>query len=79
MKNHIPNEPTFQRCPHDRENPYVQIDKRILSNPILSVTAKGYYTLLESNLIHWKDMPEIFRKELINIGILEVFYENSCS
>ena len=39
---------SVQRCPHDRENPYVQINRDLLRNSHLSFAARGLLAYLLS-------------------------------
>lgn len=45
---------TIIRAPHDRENPYVIMDKRIFENPALSWKAKGLLGYLLSRPDDWR-------------------------
>lgn len=61
------NEITFQRCPHDSENPYVMISKKFLRDRDLSLSAKGLLAFLLSK----RDTDKIFHNKLmyeLNIG-----------
>lgn len=44
----------FERCPHDKENPYVMINRDLTRNGALSFQARGFLVYLLSNVSHWK-------------------------
>lgn len=65
--NQSKNEPTFERCPHDRENPYVQISRELIQDRNISPKAKGVLIYLLSLPRDWK----IYHSQLqygLNIG-----------
>jgi len=62
---------TIERCPHDRKNPYVMLDKNIISDPRLSLEAIGIYGMLECEAIKLEEIPDHLLKELREIGYLE--------
>jgi len=45
---------TIQRCPHDRQNPYAQINRKIFTDPDLSWEAKGLLAYFISLPDDWK-------------------------
>jgi hypothetical protein len=45
---------TIFRCPHDKKNPYAQINREILTDPYLSWAAKGLLVYLLSLPDNWK-------------------------
>src|SRR5580700_2256970 len=47
-------ESTFERCSHDRENPYVMINRDITRNATLSFQARGFLLYLLSHSDGWK-------------------------
>lgn len=47
-------ESTFQRCPHDRKNPYAQINRGLLHDKSISLRAKGLLCYLLSLPENWK-------------------------
>ncbi len=50
----IHNEPTFELCPHDRENPYKQISRALIQDRSISPKAKGVLIYLLSLPKDWK-------------------------
>lgn len=46
-------ENTFVRCPHDKENPYVMINRNLTRNSDLSFQARGFLFYLLSNIDSW--------------------------
>ena len=60
-------ESTFQRCPHDRENPYAQINRDLIRNPDLSPEAKWLVIYLLSHQEGFNiSMPSIIRSQKIS-------------
>jgi hypothetical protein len=47
-------QPTFERCAHDRKNPYVMISREMAQDPSISPSAKGVLLYLLSLPPNWK-------------------------
>lgn len=47
------NSSTFERCPHDKENPYVMINRDLTRNADISFQARGFLFYLLSNKEGW--------------------------
>jgi len=61
------NEPLFERCPHDKENPYVQVSRALIQDKSISPKAKGVLIYLLSLPRDWK----VYHSQLqdgLNIG-----------
>jgi len=57
----LTHEETFQRCPHDKENPYVMISKKLINSPNLSPACKWFLIFLQtcsSNQISREDLDK---------------------
>lgn len=54
---------TFERCPHDGENPYAQISRDLLRSRDLSFGCKGFLSWLLSNEKNWKIVRSYIMKE----------------
>jgi len=57
MSDTIENEPSFERFPEDRGNPYVMINKNMLKSEILTMEDIGYYTCFEAEIIPIAEIP----------------------
>lgn len=58
---------TFERCPHDRENPYVMINRDLTRNVNLSFQARGFILYLLAHADGWKINRKFIMKSQ-NIG-----------
>lgn len=54
--------PTFERCPHDKENPYAQISRELIRDETISFACRGLLIYLLSMKDGWK----ISAKQIIN-------------
>lgn len=61
------SEITFERCPHDKQNPYVMISREMLQDPTISPKAKGLLAYLLSLPKDWKIYHSQLQKAL-NVG-----------
>jgi hypothetical protein len=60
-------ESTFQRCPHDRENPYSQISRELIRDPNVSPQAKWLIIYLLSHQEGFNiSMPYILKNQKIS-------------
>lgn len=62
-----PKESIFERCPHDKENPYVMVSREMAQDPTISPKAKGVLLYLLSLPHDWK----IYHSQLqqgLNVG-----------
>ena len=62
--NQSQNESYFERCPHDRENPYVMISKALLADTSISPKAKGILCYLLSLPKGWRIFHSHLKKSL---------------
>lgn len=53
--------PTIQRCPHDEENPYLQVSRALIRDNRISLECRGLIIYLLANKDNWK----IYVKKLI--------------
>jgi hypothetical protein len=68
------NESTFERCDHDRENPYVMISREMAQDKSISPKAKGVLLYLLSLPKDWK----IFHSQLQNgLGVGEDYINSA--
>jgi hypothetical protein len=68
------NESTFERCEHDRENPYVMISREMAQDKSISPKAKGVLLYLLSLPKDWK----IFHSQLQNgLGVGEDYINSA--
>jgi hypothetical protein len=61
------NESLFERCPHDKQNPYVMISRDMLQDKMISPKAKGVLCYLLSLPSDWKIFHSQLQKGL-NVG-----------
>jgi hypothetical protein len=68
------NEPIFERCPHDKQNPYVMISREMAQDKTISPKAKGVLLYLFSLPSNWK----IYHSQLQNgLGIGEEYLNSA--
>jgi hypothetical protein len=61
------NDPIFERCPHDKKNPYVMISREMAQDPSISPKAKGVLLYILSLPNDWKIYHSQLQKGL-NVG-----------